>query len=221
MGGARALQRMSAAGAQKATLNWLQRFVVGLGLCPWARPQHTLVAVAPCHAGVEGGVRFMRRQAQLLALGTAGLYRGVEQPTCVCVFTDASYADPVSFAGLWRTVEADLDASLILLAFHPLRVDHGPGCLPQIASDAGHFSVRAPWPTLQLLRVADVLAAREHWAEAHGGPGAFGLLTANKRKLRSTGTPRLQEMINTCRTDTALDSDITLVEDDVHVPRSI
>ena len=43
-----------------------------------------------------------------------------------------------------------------LLAFHRRRLDLGPGCHADTA-DAAHFTVRSPYPTLQLLMVSDLV----------------------------------------------------------------
>ena len=53
-----------------------------------------------------------------------------------------------------------------LLAFHRWRVDEGPGTTHD-TEDAAHFSVRSPYPTLQLLLGKDLLWARRQWQEKH------------------------------------------------------
>jgi hypothetical protein len=193
---------MGALRAHSATSAWVGSFVCGLGLCPWAVPSQTLVAVAPHAAPPDAHVRFMLRQADLLLAG-ARPHARANKPTVVCAFTSEGYADVAAFARLWQAVETSVEArapgDLVLLAFHPQRVDHGPGCLPDIESDAGHFSVRSPWPTLQLLRAIDVDDARREWSHKHGGRGAFGLLVANKRKLRAIGSAPLRERLDVCR----------------------
>jgi hypothetical protein len=156
-------------------------------------------------------VRYMRRQAELLLAG-AGPHASSAKPTVVCVFPCDEYAAAGAFASLWNAVEMDLDAyargALVLLAFHPQRVDRGPGCFPDDADEAGHFTVRSPWPTLQLLRSVDVDNARAEWAERRGGPGAWGLLVANKRKLRAMGSAELASRIDSCRQPNRLDCSI-------------
>jgi hypothetical protein len=94
-----------------------------------------------------------------------------------------------------------------LLAFHPERLDEGPGCSSDPA-DAAHFSVRSPLPTVQLLRDCDLSRARAEWArweatqQANAGrryPGAFGLLLQNKRRLRDIGSLQLRRLLDACR----------------------
>ena len=60
--------------------------------------------------------------------------------------------------------------------------------------------IRSPYPTLQLLREEDLVWARNQWQQQHAqngpmttqngpsaGPGALGLLMANKQRLRGMG----------------------------------
>ena len=59
----------------------------------------------------------------------------------------------------------------------------------------------APWPTLQLLRTADLNRAREEWMQRNGaqGPGALSLLLRNKAGLRQVGRQKLQQRLADCR----------------------
>ena len=74
-------------------------------------------------------------------------------------------------AGSMSALEMDV------LAFHPDRVDTGPGCHSD-PDDAAHYSVRSPHPTLQLLRKESVRRARAEWNRARDSklPGALELL---------------------------------------------
>ena len=97
-----------------------------------------------------------------------------------------------------------------LLAFHPTRSDAGPGCAAGDPTDAGHYSVRSPLPTIQLLRSDDLEASREAYAATRvpgaaiararhpRAPGALALLLENKRRLRSLGAPLLQRLLDAC-----------------------
>ena len=61
---------------------------------------------------------------------------------------------------LWQRSQRALSLhydGIDILAFHRRRLDNGPGCLG--ADDAAHFSVRSPYPTLQLLMVQDLVSA--------------------------------------------------------------
>ena len=199
------LTDMRAIVAAKATREWVRGFVCALSLCPWAAPAQTLVTVSPPVASLPAHVVYMRRQAELLLAGARPHARSAK-PTVVCAFPCDEYAEVGAFAALWNAVQTDLDrhapGALVLLAFHPRRVDSGPGCIPDDADDAGHFTVRSPYPTLQLLRSVDVDDARAEWAQRRGGPGAWGLLVANKERLRALGSAELAARIDLCRQPT-------------------
>jgi hypothetical protein len=73
------------------------------------------------------------------------------------------------YSNLLSSDDASLEAPpgrIDLLAFHRWRVDEGPGTTHDI-EDAAHFSVRSPYPTLQLLLGEDLLWARRQWQEKH------------------------------------------------------
>ena len=145
------------------------------------------------------------------ALGLAGRARSQPNiaPTSLLVIDDHAVEDVGEFAALCRRAQqrvaqlADADGEIVLLGFHPDRLDVGPGC-STVASDAAHFTVRSPHPTLQVLRAADVATAREQWRQSHDDgtpgktPGALGLLNGNKRRLRAIGTLALQRMLRAC-----------------------
>lgn len=199
----------SAGATAAATREWVRGFVCALSLCPWAAPAQTLVTVSPSFTSLPAHVLYMRRQADLLLAG-ARPHANVAKPTVVCAFACSEYAEVGEFASLWNAVQTDLEShfpgALVLLAFHPRRVDSGPDCFPEDADEAGHFTVRSPWPTLQVLRSVDVDIARAEWAQRCGGPGAWGLLVANKQRLRAMGSAELAARIDSCRRPSPSDS---------------
>lgn len=197
-----------------ATERWLNDWVIGLRLCPWAAgsqhpPQMRLLEVEEGEAALERHVALVCEEAQLLN------QRAEEEEgfaTTLLVFTDKDYqglppspssqASCGAFPRLWNACNVALQSqgggSVDLLAFHKHRVDVGPGCRPDPA-DPAHYSVRSPHPTLQLLLQKDLSSARAAWASGQmggggkqrRGPGAFGLLEDNKRRLRETGAEEL------------------------------
>ena len=191
-----------------ATLDWLDTMVIDLQLCPWARPAKASpgfrCVVVPAAEGVdEVDVAESTLVDEALRLRACQ----DELPTTLVVFhREHGSADLAGFARLTRRIQRRLRVvapEIDVLAFHPLRCDSGPGCSNSPA-DAGHFSVRAPLPTLQLLRHAELDAARAQWSGTPAGrrhpdlPGALGLLYDNKARLRGMGTARLQELLNAC-----------------------
>jgi len=100
-----------------------------------------------------------------------------------------------TFPELARRCHSELKGTGVdMLAFHRYRTDSGPGCSDDV-NDAAHFTVRSPYPTLQLLLQKDLEHARSQWADtdegrrsvARGLPGALGLLQQNKQRLRRLG----------------------------------
>lgn len=193
----------------EATHRWIEELVIGEGLCPWAhraRGNTRILVVQALAVELEANVDLVLQEADALLQAAAGGSTGAARPgaeslrlqmtlhTTLLVFASKDFdgqAGLPAFCRLWQAVEAGLKASagegesgIELLAFHPRREDRGPGCRASPV-DAGHFAVRAPFPTLQLLPAMDLQAARAAWAERHGGPGALSLLLANKQRLRA------------------------------------
>jgi len=214
----------------EGTLGWLNDFVVGEGLCPWAMkslPRMRLALVDGRPTDRDGHVQIVLTEAgKLLHLSRTNLQHCVVgslmaagAETTLLVFTNKEFDNLQglpAFTQLWQDAsraiseEYSLNADvghdegngIDLLAFHPCREDFGPGCRKS-PLDAGHFSTRAPFPTLQLLRIADLEAARHEWSGRSGrskaNKGAFDLLIRNKLKLRAKGRRTLQAQFDEWR----------------------
>ncbi len=149
------------------TLAWIERFIVGLGLCPFAR--------APLEAGRVGiDVSLCTEAAELLTVLDERIDRLLTRPTreletsllvhphCLLDFHD--YND---FLG---DVDALLDARsldgiLQVASFHP---DYRFAGAP--ADDPANFSNRSPYPMLHLLRERSVDAAVDTHPDIEGIP---------------------------------------------------
>ena len=192
---------LTAAAADTATRKWIDRVVIGERLCPWAAPASPRILVVQ-----EPSLALLDEEAALLL---------AERPlsTTLVVCCDESLrTDARSFGRLFVSLQAECSAGpgVDLLAFHPMRSDAGPGCAAGDPTDAGHYSVRSPLPTIQLLRSEDLESSREAFAgrRVQGAaaararhpraPGALALLLENKRRLRSLGTPMLQRLLDAC-----------------------
>lgn len=199
LGNDEALASGRALGASRAVLAWIERTVVKQGLCPWATRSLSScddrVLEIRVFSSADQLERAVALEARLL------LPNECVRPTTLLVLERC--VDVGSFANLTRRAAASLASARLevdLLAFHPHRIDTGPGCSAN-TSDAAHFSVRAPLPTLQLLRQEELQRARAEWAETHGSglPGALGMLNENKDRLRAIGSPTLAQMLADCR----------------------
>lgn len=158
---------------------WLDRAVVGMGLCPWAR--------GPLEAGA---VRVAVSQATTLD----ALLEDLAVEASRLVQADPAVLETTLLAHPWvlddfldqndalDLVEAlfedlGLDGVVQVVPFHPdFRFADAP------ADDAGNHVNRSPWPLLHLLREASV-------ARVAGSPEAELLPARNAELLRSL-TPR-------------------------------
>jgi len=128
---------------------WLDEFVVGLNLCPFARPLLAApsLRIAVCDSGDAAQLR--RTFLQELDL----LQRSTEQEiaTTLLVFSQAlqAFADYLWFLDDAQELleEAGLDGVVQLASFHPHYLFAGEA--PDAAS---HYSNRSPYPIIHLLR---------------------------------------------------------------------
>ena len=128
---------------------WLRDFVVALNLCPFARPLlgAANLRIAVCEQDSTDDLR--RTLLQELDL----LQRSTEQDvaTTLVVFPQAlrSFEDYLQFVDQAQDllVESGLESIVQLASFHPQYLFAGEH--PEAAS---HFSNRAPYPLIHLLR---------------------------------------------------------------------
>ena len=148
--------------AERQIRRWLDEFVVGLNLCPFARPllgaQSLRIAVCP-----EAGPASLQR-AFLKELDR--LQRSTEQElaTTLLAFPNAldDFDDYLHFLDGAQDLlcEAGLEGLVQLASFHP---DYRfAGEAPQAAS---HYSNRSPYPIIHLLREDMVERALEDFAD--------------------------------------------------------
>ena len=146
---------------QSATRAWIEEFVIGLSLCPWAQltnglapsgaPRTRIVTVPGSGECMESHASAVLREAESLRRCPGGGTYGFS--TTLLVFPDAAYrgkgpGDCGDFPKLVRHIQRLLDQEpgpdrIDLLAFHRFRADEGPGTRDDV-EDAAHFSVRSP-----------------------------------------------------------------------------
>lgn len=142
---------------------WLERAVIGLNLCPFAKSVH-----------VKGQIRWVVSaardtqtlredlQRELLALAAAD----PEQTDTTLLMAPGCLADFLDFNDFLGEADAlleelDLPGVLQIASFHPQF--QFAGTTPE---DITNFSNRAPYPTLHLLREASIDRAVEAFPEA-------------------------------------------------------
>ena len=160
------------------TRRWLERAVIGLNLCPFAKAVH-----------VKGQIHY----AVSAAVDAAGLLDDLDAQLGALVACDPSQrdttllmaphcmADFIDFNDCLRRAERllsrrGLDGEIQLASFHPRYqfADAGP-------DDITNFTNRAPYPTLHLLREASIDRAVAAF------PQAQAIYEANMRTLHRLG----------------------------------
>ena len=149
--------------ALQATQAWLERAVIGLNLCPFAKAVHG-----------KGQIRWVESTAtqprELLADLVAELKtlaaadpEKIDTTMLVCPHALADFLDFNDFLDVAEGALEDLqlDGTLQIASFHPQFQFEGSA-----PDDAGNLSNRAPHPTLHLLREDSVERAVAAFPEA-------------------------------------------------------
>lgn len=160
------------------TRAWLERAVIGLNLCPFARAVHVKGQIHyAVSAATEGGELLQDFSAELDALMAAS----AEVRETTLLMAPACMADFLEFTDLLSRAERmirkkGLEGEIQLASFHPAYqfADSAP-------DDLANFSNRSPYPTLHLLRETSIDRA----VEAIAQPEA--IYEANMTTLRALG----------------------------------
>lgn len=146
-----------------ATRDWLEKAVIGLNLCPFAKAVHVKrqIRYVVSHAGSEEALlEDLLHELQLLAAADPGDIETtlLIHPRVLDDFLD--YNDFLDIADA-AVEELELDGVLQVASFHPAYqfADSEP-------DDMGNFSNRSPYPTLHLLREDSVDKAVAAFPEA-------------------------------------------------------
>lgn len=147
----------------RATREWLERAVIGLNLCPFAKAVHAKrqirMVVSPATT-VEALLADLIHELRLLAVADPG---DVETTLLVHPHVLDDFLDYNDFLDLADAAveELGLDGELQVASFHPHYqfADSEP-------DDISNFSNRSPFPTLHLLRESSVERAVAAFPEA-------------------------------------------------------
>ena len=172
--------------AERKTRAWLSEFVVGLNLCPFARPVVTsdTLRVVVCLAEGEEGVAkalldeidFIQRVSETEVATTLLIY-----PKALTQFDD--YLAFLDGAELLLE-EVNLNGVLQLASFHPDYRFAG-----ESIDAASHYTNRAPFPMIHLLREDMVTRALETF------PSPEQIPERNIRLLKDLGVEHIQKML--------------------------
>ena len=168
----------------RATLSWLDGFVIKLNLCPFAAAyrKETRVVV---DRSVDASIAVL--SAELARLRSVPPHKPA---TTLVLMPRLSEFQDLMAAQAAAEELADADAGAVassavapvqVLAFHP-HAAYG-----DVTLDAADFSTRSPVPMLHLLRDADVEKAEHSWAAQHAPHSAPGIQERNQALLRGRG----------------------------------
>ncbi|KQX39131.1 DUF1415 domain-containing protein [Variovorax sp. Root434] len=154
---------IASAQAEADTRRWLERAVIGLNLCPFAKAVHVKAQV---HYAVYEPAEEVDLMDALLAEAKdlAALDAAVRDTTLlIAPNTLADFLDFNDFTARAerRLARAGFDGVFQLASFHPRFQFAGTD-----ADDIGNATNRAPYPTLHLLREDSVSRAVEAFPEA-------------------------------------------------------
>lgn len=154
--------------AEAQTRRWLTEFVVGLNLCPFARPMldSEQLRIAVC---AEADLALLQRSF-LSELDLIQSKPESDIATSLLVFTDAltDFDDYLDFLALAQELlgDAGLEGLVQLASFHPDYRFEGE------AEDApSHFSNRSPYPTIHLIREDMLERVLLEFPDPEGIPG--------------------------------------------------
>ncbi len=154
---------ISEAQAQADTLRWLERAVIGLNLCPFAKAVHVkqqihYVVYLPDQA--DGLIDTLLLEANELAART----QSARETTVLMapnILQDFLDFNELAARAERRLARAGFEGVLQLASFHPQFQFAG-----SVADDIANATNRAPYPTLHLLREDSVSRAVEAFPEA-------------------------------------------------------
>jgi len=162
-----------------ATRRWLERAVIGLNLCPFAKGVHVKEQIRYAVSGAQGEEELLADLARELQFLADADPRTCDTTLLIHPLALKDFLDYNAFLDLAdAAVEAlGLEGVLQVASFHP---DYQfAGTAPD---DVTNFTNRSPYPTLHLLREDSIDRAVEAF------PDAEGIYETNMRTLRKLGT---------------------------------
>ena len=185
----------------KDMVRWLERAVIGLNLCPFAKGVHAkgqIHYVVSAATDAEALAQDLRRELADLAAAPAEVRDTtlLMAPDCLQDFLEFN-----DFLGLAEDVleELDLDGTLQIASFHPQFQFAGTD-----AGDVTNCTNRAPYPTLHLLREDSIDRAVQAY------PDAEAIYERNMEVLEQLGMPGWQALdvgVSTAATTPELQKD--------------
>lgn len=156
------------------TLYWLEEVVIGLDLCPFAKHPYKmgLVRISECQSALESDqLSFFLDELEHLQQSPSTTLSTTVIPF---INDESDFMDFNDFVGLCEEmlVEAGLEEHIQLLVFHPQFILEGVDSLHR-----SHWVGRSPYPTIHLLRNAEIERALESYTDI------IGISARNEQKL--------------------------------------
>ncbi len=176
------------------TRAWVERAVIGLNLCPFAKAPQVkgLVRYVVCAAESEAGLQAsLVAELKLLAQATPD---EIETTLLIHPGVLHDFFDYNDFLDVADAAVADLDLQGVVqvASFHPQYQFAGSA-----EADIDNATNRSPYPTLHLLREASVERAVAVF------PQAEAIFDANQATLRALGPQAWARLQQACRDDAA------------------
>jgi len=205
---AAAAHHPSAESVEKATLQWLEKFIIAENVCPFAknvRQEEKSMKIVVCeHEDIElvledfiGELRQIAYDSNEEGITKTVLF--VISPKCEFVndfdnFLD--FANIIDDAALQNgdargesvLDQLDLRGKVQVVSFHPDFIFS-----EEKLGDPGAFTNRAPYPLLHILREKDVTEA------VNSHPNVRGIPKANVERMREIGNESLKRMLDGLR----------------------
>jgi len=162
------------------TRRWLERAVIGLNLCPFAKSVHTKDQIRWQVSGATNPEQLMADLVAELNLLRDADPQEIDTTVLVHPLVLRDFLDYNDFLDVVDAVveELGLDGVLQVASFHPDYQFAGTD-----ADDMGNFSNRSPYPTLHLIREASLDKAVSAF------PDAERIYEANIETLEKLGRP--------------------------------
>jgi uncharacterized protein len=169
-----------------ATRSWLEKVVIGLQLCPFARAVYSAERIryfVSGHHSTVGLKEDLANELELLALADEALHE-----TTLLIHPHAlrSFVDYNEFLSEADATIADMgyEGELQVASFHPSYQFHGT-----LPDDVENFSNRSPHPMLHLLRESSVERAVAAYPDVDDIPNN------NIRTLRTLGAVEMRKLL--------------------------
>jgi hypothetical protein len=174
------------------TRSWLAHVVIGLGLCPFAKPVFVKEQIRYVVSNVETPEALL--EALLDELSRL-LDEAPERVDTTLLIHPRALRDFLDYNDFLNVVEAaledlQLDGELQVASFHPGYLYEG-----NAADDSANFVTRSPYPMLHLLRESSIDRAVAAF------PDASQIVDKNKRTLRALGQVGWQRLMSAVLSD--------------------